>query len=748
MNARNVVGALFACLCGLPLRAAAGPAHHVYAMVVPGLTARDLARPEMADLGSLVPKCAVGWMVARTAGYRDADLSPEALMAAEMASLGAGARAAPPSRLGPLRSAGNAEDAYWAVSAAQEAASWHAPEEAHVGHAPDGADAVSRLRRAILNANRSLDYPVHLGALGSALHKSGWRTAVVGDAGVGAVQVAAPILLAMDAQGRVDLADTGPSTVVRDASMPYGIKANLDAFGVLHGSDFGVYAFGDLARAKEYASLCFADQAQFHISRACARLDRQILAIWRSLQPGDYLIVLGVPYTRSALYEDLAPVLLMGTGVTPGLLTSPSTQRLGVVANTDFLPTVLTMMGAPVPGWAEGRAMVSFGPSRTMAEWLALHRELAHTARLQEALGGLPSVQLVLVLVIAADILGLFAGPKCRLASVMSAGAIVGLPLALIVLPILQPARVATGMVLTALGLLAFGLAAVHPSVRPRFAGTVLASLGLLLTADMATGGHLLSRAWMSYSVTVGARFYGIGNEYGAALLAAVLLTWAGLLRWGHGSTSANFASRRLDEAPRFGPRSLGLPLVLTVLGIVVGAPMLGSNFGCALAFFITAVAAALQGVPSPRRWWWLSVAVLGFCLVVGLVVASDLVRPPERRTHVGRVFTHSADAIVIARRKLALNLRLAGHSPWSAAGIAAAWVLVLKWRRRKRMPNDSGLRQVSVAYLWGTGAILALNDSGVVAAAEMLLLASAAQWLSASHTVPADSAGGASAPA
>jgi EamA domain-containing membrane protein RarD len=111
-------------------------------------------------------------------------------------------------------------------------------------------------------------------------------------------------------------------------------------------------------------------------------------------------------------------------------------------------------------------------------------------------------------------------------------------------------------------------------------------------------------------------------------------------------------------------------------------------------------------------------------------------------------VFAHSADAIVIARRKLALNLRLAGHSPWSAAGIAAAWALVLEWRRRKRMPNDSGLRQVSVAYLWGTGAILALNDSGVVAAAEMLLLASAAQWLSASHTVPADSAGGASAPA
>ncbi|MGC8668790.1 MAG: hypothetical protein ACP5VE_11815 [Chthonomonadales bacterium] len=734
MKVPKLLGLLLICSGTAPLGAWARPRHRVFVIVVPGLEAKHFAQPEMARLGPMVSQCATGWMVARTATVPGARPLPQSVVAAELATLGAGARAAPPTSCKAAVSSalGRQTNPVPAAAAAFERGS--SPLDAGRGAARSDA-ALSALIRQIECADRRLDYPVHLGALGSLLHSHGWHTAVAGNAGPCRSHDPSPILLAMDEHGEVDRAATGIPSVIRNAEAPFGCESTFEGYRLIRESDFGVYAFGDLARAQAYAPLCLPKMAALHTQKALAGLASQILSTWRSLGPRDCLVVIGVPSSVEADYKDLAPILVAGSGVAPGLLMSPSTHRRGVVVNTDFLPWVLTVMGASVPGWAEGRAMESSGQRVSLEQWLAVHREAVGTARLQETLGGLPSLQLLLVLLIAADAAGPLGGRWIGRLSSMFAAAILALPAAELLLPALHPNTLTGGALMLAGALWAVGIIGVWPGSRRRLPAILCALLVFPLTADVLVGGRLLSRAWMGSSVTVGARYFGIGNEYGGALLSAVLVIAASGFAWRircQKETPRDTAGNGVSRPEWW---AMSLPLILLSLGVVVGAPSLGANFGCALAFFVSGAAAAVYLVPMRHRRRWVGAAAFVVCALAILVMVADLLRPPAQQTHLGRVLQHPRDAIVIARRKVALNLRLAVHSPWSAAGIVASAAMWLVWRSRRgnaiRMLGAyPEFRALAFAFLWGVAAMLVLNDSGVVAAAEMLLLAAAALWL------------------
>lgn len=704
------------------------PKHRIVAIVVPGLQAADFETPELAQVRSMFPTSAVGWMVARTAGAPGNNPSSEAVVAAELATLGAGARAAPPDiRLdwGPCG------DGFGQTAMHASAASAGAPDLAflHGNRDTQGERvALGRLVQQMREADRQLEYPVYLGALGSAVRHAGWRTAAGGDTGPCTGEDPAPLLCALDGIGETDGAATGLNSIVRNGGAPFGCETSFRAYQQIRDYDFGVYAFGDLVRAQSYAPLCTPGMAARHRARALARLAHQVMAAWRGLGPRDVLFVIGIPASASADYSDLAPVIMAGSGVDAGFLISPSTHRLGVVANTDFLPTVLGFMGAQTPVWAEGRAFRGSGKPASFDHWLAVYRDLTRTARLQGTLGGLPGLQLLLALVIAADAAGMSGVPWLRWASVVSAGAILALPAAELLLPLAHPGSVLEGGLMLACVLLAAGAAGLHRAAGMRMPAILLGMLIVPIAVDLVTGGHLLQQAWMGSSVTLGARFFGIGNEYGAALLAALFVTTGcGFAWWTGRSPGTGTAGGARALHPRW---AAGLALVLVAFGVVVGAPTFGANFGCAAAFFVAAAAIALQYAPVTRRLAWSGAAIAGVLLLAALVMAGDLLRPPAQQTHLGRVLTHPSDALVIARRKVGMNFRLALHSVWSGAGLAACAAVWLARRRKRLAADPPGAGILLAGFVWGAAAMLVFNDSGVVAAAEMMLLGAAGSWL------------------
>ena len=135
----------------------------------------------------------------------------------------------------------------------------------------------------------------------------------------------------------------------------------------------------------------------------------------------------------------------------------------------------------------------------------------------------------------------------------------------------------------------------------------------------------------------------------------------------------------------------------------------------------------------SGRRISWRTVAVL-VCITMALLGAAlvvDLLRPPEARTHLGRVVTDvhqggGSTFLTTVARKLATNLRVFRTTVWSwLVPIIAAFLLyLLIWERRlgRLLPRGSALRIGVIAAL-GAGLLgFAVNDSGVVVTALVYL--------------------------
>jgi hypothetical protein len=219
----------------------------------------------------------------------------------------------------------------------------------------------------------------------------------------------------------------------------------------------------------------------------------------------------------------------------------------------------------------------------------------------------------------------------------------------------------------------------------------------------------------LGYSPQTAARFFGIGNSAFAVLAATGILA----------------AAIHLQFAPRRREALVTVTGFLMLLIIVDGAPSLGGDVGGILTL-VPVVGLALIAFSGRRISWRTVAALLALTVaVLGAALVVDLLRPPEARTHLGRVVTdvHHAGGssfLTTVARKTATNLRVFRTTVWSwLVPIIAAFLLyLLVWERRlgRLLPRGSALRIGVVAAL-GAGLLgFALNDSGVVITALVYL--------------------------
>ena len=140
-------------------------------------------------------------------------------------------------------------------------------------------------------------------------------------------------------------------------------------------------------------------------------------------------------------------------------------------------------------------------------------------------------------------------------------------------------------------------------------------------------------------------------------------------------------------------------------------------------------------------RWRTVAWSAVGLVVAVAGFTALDMARPPDSRTHLGRLVERVndrgiGDLVVVLQRKLGDNLGSLRTSVW---GLVLPITLILVYWLVKRAP--ARLRAVDVAVpegrIGGIGlaivAVLgyALNDSGVAIPGVMLVIAIAAfVWL------------------
>ncbi|MBX5476046.1 MAG: hypothetical protein IRZ18_02860 [Clostridia bacterium] len=718
----------------LPAAAAAAPGNAVrraVVVVVPDLSWSDVTAP-VPSLRNFTNRAA--WASVNVRGGN-------ATRVASYLTLGAGAQA---EATGP-------PEAYDAAEVTPEGVAASVLLRRTGVEAPAGAVVVPRMA-ALERANANLGGGP--GALGDLLRSAGIQTAVWGNADIpGQVERGAAVMLA-DRRGLVAMGDVSERTLRMRADAPYGIDTDLDElrrwWRSLPAPDAGGPRFvaiedGDLWRQRSYAAWTTDAVAAAQRAAALHRLGDLLAFLMSSLDPSrDALVLLSpVPREATGLAQDtLTPFAVWGRPGGPGLVVSPSTRRPGLVTASDLLPTVAAWFGLTAPVEATGRpayvvpaSVAAAGiPGASDGATLArqVHDRSVAIDRLRPEL--IKGWILVYLVAVATAGIALVAGRRplrwvgwlFLLLAAFGPGTLlaVGSPW--------PPWRgLASGVADTAGAalLLVFLSAWVGARVWRRPVGGLYAlSLvaAALLTADALRAGAWTRWSYLGYSALSGARFYGIGNEFMGVWIGAVLVATVGLLeRW-----------------PRRGHWG-ALLLMATCVGLLAW-PGGGANFGGATAAVLAFVPTYLYAVRRRIDWLDLFWAALGFVGVAALMVTLDIILGRGHPSHVGRLALevwHAGPAplVRIAVGKLAMEWRLIQLTIWTKllAVFLASSAMLMLWSpepMRRLWAEQPALRVGAFGYALGTFAVIALNDSGVVAAATMLTMVAAAFFGSVSE--------------
>ena len=615
------------------------------------------------------------------------------------------------------------------------------------GRVPDGevlvVGAPSALRQA---GDQVSSLP---GALGEALNRAGLATAVVGNADTSRPRlvedpqlgpanpkepeppdVSRPAAVAlMDRSGSVDLGRVDSGLLAADPEAPFGLRADFEKVAaavreaVSGGADVLIVDPGDLDRARAFGELATETQADRHREQALRSLDAWLPELVLAAGHDAMVMVFGV--TPPAPDWHLTPLVLYGGSIQPGtLIQSPSTRRPGVAAITDLAPTVLETMDADsLPGMIGSALRASAATPGSPADLLRRLEEIDETAAYRERIylgSTMGYIGFQAVLYLLALFVFLRLGRRGRAASALRLGvlAVAAHPMATFLYRGIP--RVEDSGWVGVVGLLVLDLALAaaalrlgrHRTLAPL--GWIAAATVVLLVADVAAGGHLQMSSLLGYSFHSAGRFTGFGNQAFAVLASTTILA----------------AAIHVHYAPRRGEAVVASGLLFVFVAAVNGSPALGSDVGGIMTmvpvFGLTWF--ALAG----RRLSWRAVgAAIGLTVVaLGLAALVDVARPPEVRTHLGRLVAQVASEgpgplLDIVGRKAAANLRTWG-SPWvwglAVLAISLLTVLVVDRNWHRIVPTGSALR-AGVAGTLAAGLLgYAVNDSGVVVAALILV--------------------------
>ena len=691
---------------GVALSTGRGTTSKVLLFGISRLQFDDVNPTDTPTLDRLLDRSAIGATSVRTVSRRPSS-------AEGYATAGAGARV----RVGDaMDEAYGADERIGALSARELAAG-------RTGLDSEGNVFVPALAATIrLNTGRFV--PSLPGALADALKGAGKRVGVVANSDTGLVssnsqasRARPAAAMVVNSAGAVDSGTIGESLLQRDASAPFGVRVDEEAFveavlATLNDADLVVADPGDLDRVGAAKTDSTEEQFERLRARALIRTDRILGALVQRLDEHTMVIVTAVRPPTSEW--ELTPTIVVNAPT--GYLQSPSTQRLGLITLTDLAPTILEQIGVQKPETMIGHGL-RVTPTRGAAD-LAPLRNLNRLAAYRERIY-LPLTKGYVIfqtLIYLATIL-LFSsrggvGKSARWLEWIVLG-IAAWPLATFVFRLVPGAwhlGAYGGVVVLAFDFVLVWIARRRPAHALSSLSRILFATVALIVVDVCLGARLQQASILGYSPHTAARFTGIGNAAFASLAVCSVL-WVGI--------HVHFAERRRSAM-------VTATVVCVLVFVVDGAPWLGSDVGGILT--LAPVFGLLLYVLSGRRLSVKAFAAAVSATIAVLAVAAlvDLTRPADERSHLGRfvldIGKENSTFSTTIGRKVATNIRVFTGSFWTwVVPVIAITLLYFLGAQRgweRDIPVRSALRASLVASLLAGLLGFAVNDSGTVVTA------------------------------
>lgn len=565
------------------------------------------------------------------------------------------------------------------------------------------------------------------GALGSIIENAGGKTAVLGNADTSLTDDPdgnnrEAVDIAMNKNGAVEFGDVGKGMLLHDPKSPFSIRTNYtkmkDTFtDYLNKADFIVLDLGDTVRADFYSGYVLDNQALKIKMRAIYNNARFLKQAMEIAGPDTVFIVAALSPPGStdiplkSSLEQLTPIIVHGPGFKPGALVADTTHRDGLVTTIDIGPTVLNILriqnGADMPG-----SIMRTGSTKISPEELDRFNQSAIGVKdtRRTAIVAYIWIQIILY-VLAALVLAyrkilnkktatiletlifttmsfpLFSFYTTKLERVASQGSLVTL-LTIIV------------SLLFALLLVAIRKKALHPII-----GITLLNV-VVLSAEVLMGGPSLINSIFGYDPISGARFFGVGNEAVSILLANGLLLFGLMLEkvWNKWTILAG--------------------IVLSVFLIVlIGFPGLGTNTDGPITVTLAFTTMVLLSIKSKNKLRNFAIALATAVAALALFAGYDAMHGAT--THFGKSVNlimsgGFSEAVMIAKRKLTMNLRIFKFSTWSYFLFIMLGLAMFLWMKptgvlSRLLARYRGLSMAISASIVGGIVGFIFNDSGIL---------------------------------
>ena len=645
--------------------------------------------------------------------------------------------------------------------------------------APSGSAVCLGLARMLKEDKGKLVSMHSVGLIGDAFHQAGLRTAVIGNSDVwsadpnafkepdsrdpnsplprhmqaslpgnigprmlvDSIQKRYAPFVAMDSHGIVDFGAIGAQGVDVNPNAPAGIEDNLDKIAKLTISsmkDHGlvVVELGDLARIESMRSKLSPGAYHYYRYRALGKLDLFIGRIRPEIEKRGCVLVVYSPHRQISdvgYRSNLAPMIIFGPGISPGVLSSPTTRAAGLIANVDFAPTVLQYAGLPMPSFLSGRPASTVFVNDPMSRINRLDEIGSRNYALQIPV--LACIGIISLLAVAAAEVTLRWFKKDRR---LRNGIgwllllVISLPAAMLLadglgdlsaLSYVKGLVIAVGLVLALCSIIKF--IAGRFGLQHSLLAIILAVTSILCLSDVIGGARLLRWSILSCDQITAIRSYGIGNEYMGIVIATAMLSPLLMVR-------AWLASKLpMPSKPERTVLFVAAGVWFAAVCIVIGYPSLGASVG-GLVTAIAALGPAFILLIGKKLNFWHSVLLAALsCAIVLAFTVVDTKLLAGHASHLGRtaVLTHSYGwgyPFALAFGKLAMHLAII-ESPQAVIPLMVGAVLMVLFVRREKREQDSGsptsiMTRVGLpAVIIGVVAALLFNDSGVVPAGLML---------------------------
>ena len=522
-------------------------------------------------------------------------------------------------------------------------------------------------------------------------------------------------ILAMDSFGRIPYGNISQMNT-HDPQKPFYIGTDYETLLDLskehiEKSDLIIIELGDSYRLDEYRNKLNETSYSKAKKNMVNEIDIFIGEIKKTLGADDQLIVLS-PFPDLQGYSEgyrLAPIYYFDKN-SSGLITSSSTRREGVITNID-------VAGLIFQNFELEKSKISGQPLRFVEmnnPWEFLKGDYQNIVSLSQV--RVPVLYSYAVFQMCIWIIAMivsFFYNKISEKVIKFVKFILRITLLIPIVIILAP-LFSFGSIIYSIG---FGLVLgsiiyiiVIKKVNNDLNSILILSaiMSLILLIDMSIMGQsLIKNSLLGYDPIIGARFYGIGNEYMGVLVGAIILTFS-----------------MIFEKIKF-KNYIMIPIAIIVV-FIMGNPSMGANVGGTITISSSLMFFILKS-NNIKLDFKKGMGIIGVVIVIVATMAF-IDFSNEQQSHLAGAISNinssgPAAIIQIITRKLSMNMKLISVSIWSRVLILALILMSMLFYKPFGVLKELCQKYKSIANGWMAilfGSIVGflVNDSGVVTAA------------------------------